>query len=512
MKLCDFGNARVVSLASVTGASLTWGTPEYVGSEVFTRGRANPRSDSLFARRRAVRDADWAASLVADGDADAARGRRRQARPVSADGARPGCRRAAGRPAVSLTPGSSASGEEAFAFRRVERASRPPCERPAPPVASPGPTMCRAVSRVAPKVLRLRHAPKGGWRLVLRKLDDDARLDGESCCACTRSRNPCPCPCISSPEIPAFTPRPKLGSGSRSGRAVQRARREHGTFARRVFRRNGLDTRPLQGATDVTVADLDWQARFRRACRDRLRAVGLPVCARVAALADRRRHWRGGDRLDTRNVVLRAGRALRRRGGNSPAARSAGSAARGGSAAGRDDGGGRALRAPEARALVAEAASEIYRLGWRAEMLGGAGAPPSAANLFARMTTAAPALWRDCRRSRRVWTIWTPRSRETAKVRSCRSWGVSSAPRRRPARIATRSSPPAAISRPRSSAATRRSRSGRGCRRSCATCSAGCRPARGVDAVAGRAGGACGRDGRGRAGRVPGRRNAALAS
>ncbi len=45
VKLGDFGNARVVSLASVTGASLTWGTPEYVAPEVFTRGRADPRSD-----------------------------------------------------------------------------------------------------------------------------------------------------------------------------------------------------------------------------------------------------------------------------------------------------------------------------------------------------------------------------------------------------------------------------------------------------------------------------------
>jgi serine/threonine protein kinase len=44
-KLGDFGNARVVSLASVTGASLSWGTPEYVAPEVFMRGRADPRAD-----------------------------------------------------------------------------------------------------------------------------------------------------------------------------------------------------------------------------------------------------------------------------------------------------------------------------------------------------------------------------------------------------------------------------------------------------------------------------------
>ena len=45
MKLGDFGNARVISLASVTGASLTWGTPEYVAPEVFMRRDAEPRSD-----------------------------------------------------------------------------------------------------------------------------------------------------------------------------------------------------------------------------------------------------------------------------------------------------------------------------------------------------------------------------------------------------------------------------------------------------------------------------------
>jgi serine/threonine-protein kinase len=45
VKLGDFGSARVVSLASVTGASLTWGTPEYVAPELFSRGRADPRSD-----------------------------------------------------------------------------------------------------------------------------------------------------------------------------------------------------------------------------------------------------------------------------------------------------------------------------------------------------------------------------------------------------------------------------------------------------------------------------------
>ena len=49
LKLGDFGNARVVSLASVTGASLTWGTPEYVAPGG-VRARAAPIHDPISIR------------------------------------------------------------------------------------------------------------------------------------------------------------------------------------------------------------------------------------------------------------------------------------------------------------------------------------------------------------------------------------------------------------------------------------------------------------------------------
>jgi tRNA A-37 threonylcarbamoyl transferase component Bud32 len=45
IKLCDFGQARVTSMASLTGTSLAWGTPEYMAPEAFARGRLDPRTD-----------------------------------------------------------------------------------------------------------------------------------------------------------------------------------------------------------------------------------------------------------------------------------------------------------------------------------------------------------------------------------------------------------------------------------------------------------------------------------
>jgi hypothetical protein len=45
VKLTDFGLARVQTLASLTGSSLVWGSPEYMAPELFGRGRVDPRSD-----------------------------------------------------------------------------------------------------------------------------------------------------------------------------------------------------------------------------------------------------------------------------------------------------------------------------------------------------------------------------------------------------------------------------------------------------------------------------------
>jgi hypothetical protein len=45
IKLGDFGQARVTALASMTGTSLAWGTPEYMPPEAFTGRRLDPRAD-----------------------------------------------------------------------------------------------------------------------------------------------------------------------------------------------------------------------------------------------------------------------------------------------------------------------------------------------------------------------------------------------------------------------------------------------------------------------------------
>jgi hypothetical protein len=45
VKLADFGLARVETVASLTGSSLLWGSPEYMAPEVFARGRIDPRTD-----------------------------------------------------------------------------------------------------------------------------------------------------------------------------------------------------------------------------------------------------------------------------------------------------------------------------------------------------------------------------------------------------------------------------------------------------------------------------------
>jgi len=43
--LSDFGQARTLTMASMTGSSLSWGSPQYMAPEAFVQGRSDPRSD-----------------------------------------------------------------------------------------------------------------------------------------------------------------------------------------------------------------------------------------------------------------------------------------------------------------------------------------------------------------------------------------------------------------------------------------------------------------------------------
>jgi hypothetical protein len=80
VRLCDFGLARVQTLASLTGSSLVWGSPEYMAPELFGRGRADPRSDlfslgvllfELATGRLPWKDRSLARLMTAVGDARA---------------------------------------------------------------------------------------------------------------------------------------------------------------------------------------------------------------------------------------------------------------------------------------------------------------------------------------------------------------------------------------------------------------------------------------------------------
>jgi len=43
--LSDFGQAKTLTMASMTGTSLAWGSPQYMAPEAFVQGRSDPRSD-----------------------------------------------------------------------------------------------------------------------------------------------------------------------------------------------------------------------------------------------------------------------------------------------------------------------------------------------------------------------------------------------------------------------------------------------------------------------------------
>ncbi|HEX3903223.1 MAG TPA: protein kinase [Polyangia bacterium] len=172
VRLGGFGNARVVSLASVTGASLTWGTPEYVAPELFSRGRADPRSDfyavGVILHEMLTGRPPWSRSEIL--------GHLTSKHPplLSVTGAGEEVDRLI---ADLLAPEPSdrpASGREI-----MSRLSEPSA------VATVSKTACSACGEKRPddvprcfscgqEVLRIDRTQKGGWRLVLRDISEDA--------------------------------------------------------------------------------------------------------------------------------------------------------------------------------------------------------------------------------------------------------------------------------------------------------------------------------------------------
>ena len=254
VKLGDFGNARVVSLASVTGASLTWGTPEYVAPEVFMRGRAirDPTSirSAPFCYEMLTGRLPWSRPETLTrlaGRAGSARAFRRHGAPAEiVVGCSPTCwrSRARDRPASGAEAIARLSNALAAAVRRRRRAS-----------------LWRARADDVPRclscgaeVLRLRTSPNGAWRLVLRKLDDDAAATAKL----LRLLDP-----IAPPrELLYFlTGNPSLYSAERrrgdrtAGGAVQRARRGDAPFARRAVSTRRSRYRPLRSTDSIDRAN-----------------------------------------------------------------------------------------------------------------------------------------------------------------------------------------------------------------------------------------------------------------
>jgi serine/threonine protein kinase len=391
VKLGDFGNARVVSLASVTGASLSWGTPEYVAPETFGRGRADPRSDlyslgvvlyEMLAGKLPWTRAETLARLAGGG---------------------------------AKKPGPPPSGAgEGFDFLLGELLAFSPADRPASgeeirtryaegALAAPTRTTCSACGAPLPEdiprclscgheALRVGHDPEGRWRLILSKLADDAAQTEKLLRLLDALARPTDRPLVFLTGDPELYSREERLSGI-SLPAVLFSHLDEPTARglESLFRQQGLDVRAIQG-------DLTAKASLGKAISlPRIWIFGVVWGAILGAIAnhvpwgfaggatfggalvgaalfDRRRRTRSAAGI----VCLRqqiaavpvADRLL---------ADAAGAAAR--------------VRAPEVRALLGDVATEVYRLTRRAAQLGGeATAPSSEAALLGRMAAAAPAL------------------------------------------------------------------------------------------------------------------------
>jgi hypothetical protein len=393
VKLGDFGNARVVSLASVTGASLSWGTPEYVAPETFTRGRADPRSD-LFSLGVVLYEMltgklPWSRAETLTRIS----GRSATAPRLPPTGAGEAID-ALVTELLAFSPGDRPASGEEIVLRYAE---------PGTVAIAPRKSACSACGAPRPddvprclacgaEALRLRHTPGARWGLVLRKLGDDAAetetllrlLDGLA--------QPPERPLVfltgvahtySKEEMKAGIPLPVAllcDLDRDSATALAELFQRHGldvgavegTAAREVLAPIRVDLRALAGTSLLTGLVLGLLSHHP--------GVGATLGGALAVasvLLVKVSRWR----RPARQVGLVK---LREQLAPAPAAeRLLADAA--GAAAG--------VRAPEVRELLGDVAVEVYRLTRRAAQLGGRQAAPSSeADLLRRMTAAAPAL------------------------------------------------------------------------------------------------------------------------
>jgi hypothetical protein len=389
VKLGDFGNARVVSLASVTGASLTWGTPEYVAPEVFMRGRADPRAD-LFALGVVFYEMLTGRLPWSRAEALTRLGVSRAGAPAfPPTGARPDIDRLLVE-LLSFSPADRpASGQEAHA-RIAEpgaalRARAATCAGCGAPGSDDVPR-CLACGQ---EILRLSHSRNGRWRVVLRKLADDAGATE------TLLR-------VLDPLVrPADAPLQFLMSGDGDlGResgyplpAVLFSDLDERTARQleAICRQGGLDVETIEGVggdspagghhistrrTLVTgaIMGLSTGGLAHSLAVGVLAGIGIPAAFLLMRTATER--WR----LRRRRGIFQ----LREQIAAAPVADellawTADAVA--------------SIQAPEVRLLVADLGRELYRLTRRAAALEGApGAPSSELDLVRRAAAAAPAL------------------------------------------------------------------------------------------------------------------------
>ena len=405
VRLGDFGNARVVSLASVTGASLTWGTPEYVAPEVFMRARADPRSDlyslgvvlyEMLAGRLPWSRSETLARL-AGGHA---------ARAIPPTGFSPEADALLGR-LLAFTPADRpASAEEAMAqlsnpAGAVVATARCQSCGAARPADVP---RCLACGHEVP---RLTHDPRGRWRLVLDQLEDDptatARLLGVLDPIADPSERSIkfltgPRELYSQEEVSNGIALPAVlfnGLDAETARSLES-----------LFRRDGLEV----SAVDGTSIGGAMRAALRGVNRRRAVALAAPLLAFVGLGATGSHVLRAGlvggmCVMLLVGITVGVGRwlARRRKSGESRGVFSLREEIASGPKAeallAGVAGTVGAVRAPEVRALLADVATELYRLTRRAEQLArGAAAPSSELDLLRRTIDGAPALLELLRR------------------------------------------------------------------------------------------------------------------
>jgi hypothetical protein len=369
VKLGDFGNARVVSLASVTGASLTWGTPEYVAPEQFLRGRADPRSD-LYTL--GVVTYEMLTGRLPWSRAEALRRLERPtAPPVSPTGAgpeldrviadllapEPGARPASGAEVIERVTEPAGTGA-------LSRARCGACGALRPDDVP----RCLACGEVA---LQAQHTPGGRWRVILDRLPDDAGATAKL----LRVLDPLVTP-LDEP-VTFQTQDPEL-EGDRGHRlpAVLFAELDEQSAKEIAVRcgRDGLDVRAREGTAMLKVAGKQMQARprlfaslalgllaFRGLTFFGLDGVTAAAAAGAAAvvlnlLVAQIHGAEAADQLDRQIGIFR----LRPQLAAVPGADALLDAATE-SVAG--------IRAPELRALASEVAGEIYRVTRRVAAL-----------------------------------------------------------------------------------------------------------------------------------------------